>query len=333
MNINLHERYSDSHMNSRFYIIVIVFIIILHAEICNAQSHYCNDASYTTGSAFDSNLKTVLNRLVQDTPQTGFNTSMFGQSPDQVYGLLQCRGDATFDQCKICSLNATTTIGQNQSCGNAVGARIWLDSCFLRYENYNFLGELDDSYGWYVYKINNVSNPDAFNAALGDLISKLSADAAYGSSWNRYASGLTNDSFFPKIYALVQCTRDISTDDCTACLSNVIRDILKSYPGNEGVMALMGSCLVGYETYLFFNSTVLPPPPPPEAPASGPVVNISSSNSTNSNKKTHNFRWCRRRLVSGAIGMLVCNAEKNEVCNISKGIQSSTANRRRHSTQ
>jgi hypothetical protein len=137
-----------------FYITVVLSITItLHGQICNAQPTTCrHNFNYTKGSKFESNLNTVLNNLVQDTSQTGFNTSEYGQSLDQIYGLLQCRGDTTVDQCYNCSQQANTTLRQN--CGNASGGLIWFDDCFLRYENYSFFGQLDttDNYGIFQYK-------------------------------------------------------------------------------------------------------------------------------------------------------------------------------------
>lgn len=245
-----------------FYIIVVVPAFMGH--ICNAQVlRLCNlGFNYTKGSKFESNLNTVFNSLVRHTSQTGFNTCVHGQ----IYGLLQCRGDATAAQCYNCSQQATSGIRQN--CGNSVGARIWLDLCYLRYENYSFIGQLDTN-GQYLYNIQKLSKPDVFNASLVSLLTNLSAEAV--SSSTLYASGTTTTtgSLSQKIYGLVQCWRDISGRNCTTCLSKTINYMLASFGGAPGARGLMGSCTVRYETYSFFNSTVLPQPqpqPPAEAP-------------------------------------------------------------------
>jgi len=238
-----------------FYIVVVIVIISsLDSQICSAQLTMCkHNVNYTQGGKFESNLNRVLNTLVRDTYQTGFNTSEYGRSPDQVYGLLQCRGDATAGLCYNCSQRARSAI--QQSCGNAVGGRIWLDVCFLRYENYSFFGKLDTD-GFYTYITTTVSNPEVFNAALNRLFNKLLAEAESGSG---YASGKTVDSLFRKIYALVECWKDISTDDCNTCLSNTINYIFAVFGGTPGAQGLVGSCIVRYEIYPFFNSTALPP--------------------------------------------------------------------------
>jgi len=262
-----------------FYIVVLLFFITFHANALPSRppvrSECDHSFNYTKDSKFESNLNTVFNNLIEHTDETRFNISVDGQSPDRIYGLLQCIGDATADQCYICSENATTALRQN--CGNAVGGKFWFDTCYLRYANYSFIGEMDTS-ELYDYNVNNVSNPDIFNAALQSLLANLSAEAANEPERKRYASGTTAVSFFPKIYALVQCTRDISNDNCTACLSTAMNYIFEHYPRSKGARGLLGNCIVRYETYSFFNSIV-------EAPA--PVANTRPAQSTPSKNSTH----------------------------------------------
>eukprot|EP00253_Pinus_taeda_P010207 PITA_10207 len=293
MNTNIHIHGRDSacfpfigQSIKLFYIIVVVaaFIITLHGRICDAQATICNrDFNYTNGSVFGSNLNTVFNSLVQHTSQTGFNTSVFGQSPNQIYGLLNCRGDVTADECHNCSQRAIATIRRSEGCGNGVGGTIWMDVCFLRYENYTFFGQLY-SYGLYTFITTNVSEPQVFGEALDNLLSNLSSEAASRSKL--YASGITTDSLYRKIYGLVQCWRDISSDDCTTCLSNTINSIFATFPGNPGVQGLRANCIIRYEIYSFFKSTA---PPPSPSPPITPVVDPGRNENTppgKSSKKT-----------------------------------------------
>lgn len=283
-NMNLHERDSACSLPiGQTRMVVLLIITTLHAGICKAQLTMCNhNVNYTKGSRVESNLNTVLNSLVQHTSQTGFNTSEHGQGSDQIYGLLQCRGDTTADRCYNCSQRARSTV--QQSCGNAVGGRIWMDVCYLRYENYSFSGKLD-SFGMYTYITSNVSNSDAFDAALERLFRKLSAEAAASGS-ELYASGIITDSLSRKIYGLVQCWRDISSNDCTTCLSDTINSMLATYPGNPGVQGLMANCIVRYEIYPFFNSTALPPSP--SSPAGEPEITPVGNTTPKENAESSN---------------------------------------------
>lgn len=217
---------------------------------------------YKSGSKFESNLKALLYNLAQHRPQTGFNTSVYGQSPNRISGLLQCRGDTTVDQCYNCSKWVTSNV--KEFCGNGPGCRVFLDLCYLRYENYSFVGQLGDN-GCYINGTGNATNPSVSVSVVHMLWSKLADEAA--SVVNRCAFNRTVDSLSRNyIYALAQCTRDISTDDCTTCLSQTINNSLSNYPGSQSLQGLMSSCIVRYEPYPFFNSTALP-----QAPAEAPV--------------------------------------------------------------
>ena len=307
--MNFHGRDSAGPLLIRqitmlFYVIVVVpaFIITLYGQASNAQATICDRSfNYTKGSEFESNLDTVFNSLVNDTSQTGYNTSVQGQSPNQIYGLLNCRGDATAEQCYNCSQRATAAIRKSEGCGNAVGGTIWMDVCFLRYENHTFLGK-PDSYGLYTFVTSNVSQPEVFNAAVEKLLSNLSTEAE--SEPKLYAAGNTTDSLSRKIYGLVQCWRDISSDDCSTCLSNTINSLLVTYPGNPGVQGLMANCIIRYEIYPFFNSTALSPSPSP-APAPAPVINTVPDTRPNQNTPSDNSSNKLPIILGVAAGLLL----------------------------
>lgn len=249
-------------------------IITLQSQICKAlQYSIChNNVSYATDSEYERNLNSVMTRLIKDSSHTGFNTSENGQ----VYGLVQCRGDTTPDQCYICSQKANATL--RQICRNACGGFIWFEdeNCFLRYENYSFFGQLDTTDHWYVWNDNNVSaSPDVFIKAVNSLFNKLVDKATSGSTL--YASGTTTDSLSRRIYGLVQCTRDMSIDNCTSCLQNTI-NVITLNSERQGARGWVGSCIVRYEIYSFFNSTSSPQNQTPP-----------SSNSTQNNKSSNNL--------------------------------------------
>merc|ERR1712151_388700 len=212
---------------------------------------------YIEGSTFESNLNRVLDSLVEGTKQTGFNISVYGQSPNKIYGRLQCREDLTVEQCYICSQYARTTLQTN--CGNTVGGSTWPFHCFLRYENYDFIGQLDTDLGS-IYPEDfrgdtGIFIPSDIYSDFQNLLKKLSGEAA--SKTKRSALGTAVDSLSQTINGLAQCTRDLSTDDCTKCLSYSINKIFTSYPGYAGVQYWSQSCIVRYEIYPFFNSTAL----------------------------------------------------------------------------
>eukprot|EP00253_Pinus_taeda_P032571 PITA_32571 len=233
----------------------------------------CNwTANYTKDSLFVRNVNAALTTLhVSNTEYTSghsrFNISEHGQSPNQIYALLQCRGDATIDECRNCSQEAEAAVVQD--CANYVGSRVWSKFCFLRYNgNYNFTGQLDfNGYNeinqHFFYNIDTVTSPDDFIAAARQLLSSLASEITSGSSINRYASNTTVDTSFRRIYALAQCCGDISLGVCKTCLSKTIDKLFEVNDSASGARGLTGNCIVQYDLESFFNDL---PPPPPQGP-------------------------------------------------------------------
>ena len=289
--MDFHGRVSARPLLIGQIIKLLYLIIVVLAQICNAvtetPSTRCENGNYTEGSAFERNRKILFDSLVQGANQTGFNSSVYGESPDKIYGLFQCRADMTVDQCYTCWQLATTSI--QQQCGRTVGARCWPFHCFLRYQNYSFIGTMQTDNINYIEGFGGdtgVFIPTDFQAAAQNLLNKLSGEAA--PQTNRSAFGTALDSFSQMIYGLVQCTRDLSTADCTTCLSYAINEIFTSDP-TAGVQYWSRSCILRYEIYPFFNSSVLPP-----APAEGPA---NSTRMKSSDKRTH--------IILGVVGGLV----------------------------
>jgi hypothetical protein len=288
--VGIHGKHSSSLPAGQINIVVLLIIFSVNVDICSSldtewwPTPYCNiTANYTDGRKFVSNVKTALKSLqvdVKNTSQGRFDTCVYGQSPNQIYGLLQCRGDATVDECYNCSQQAKADA--LQYCEKGVGSRVWSKFCFLRYEgNHNFIGHLD-TFGDNYYNVFNVSaDPDSYLEAARQLLSDLSSRITSGNATNRYASDSTVDSGqFHQIYGLAQCWEDISLADCKTCLSTKIDQLFKNNTGKRGARGLARSCIVQYEQKLFFNPSpppppqfhVAPPPPPKKSPSKLPII-------------------------------------------------------------
>ena len=147
MSIDFHGKHSWSFLVICLVVVLFIFSVNIHTcdslEIEWWPTPYCNLSSnnyYANGSEFMRNVKTSLNSFsvdVEDTSQKRFNTSLYGQSPNQIYALLQSKGDAIAEECYNCS--QATKVVTLQSCQNRVGSRVYKKLCFLRYNgNYNF---------------------------------------------------------------------------------------------------------------------------------------------------------------------------------------------------
>ena len=96
-----------------------------------------------------------------------------------------------------------------------------------------------------------ISDLPMFNHLLSRLLDNLLVHAT--SSKTMFAADSVNFTEFRKLYALVQCTRDLSPISCDECLRNEVSYIPTCCDGKRGVRLLGGSCLVRYEVYPFFD--------------------------------------------------------------------------------
>ncbi|WZZ75877.1 hypothetical protein YC2023_087247 [Brassica napus] len=232
-----------------------------------AKKTQCMNRGYLTpNSTYDVNRRLILSSLPSNvTAQEGFffNGSI-GQEPNRVYAIGMCLPGSTSEDCSACI--KTRSDGLIQSCANQTEAYSWPGDpilCRLFFKDVN-------------------SNPTEFKSIWEGLIGRM-IDAASteksttSSSNNHYIADVANWTSFSKIYALVQCTPDLSPGDCDYCLrESVIKDYQSCCGLKQGVLDMRPSCLFRWELYPFFkafdNISVASPPPPPLAARDHPLL-------------------------------------------------------------
>ncbi|PWA42952.1 Protein kinase domain [Artemisia annua] len=197
-------------------------LLLLHTHSVQAEpiSQDCpNTANYTSNSQFETNLNILLPSLLSNGTQDGFFNTSVGTGSDIVYGLVQCRGDISTEQCRNC-LN-TSIVEVFQRCPNVKQAVLRYEYCFLRYSDAQFFSRVDGPLVAAGRGDGQVSDTVAnrYNQQLGSFLVDLFETAA--STPSRYSSGSTSYADFNNIYGLVQCTRDLSTNDCASCLESL----------------------------------------------------------------------------------------------------------------
>ncbi|KAL0305888.1 UNVERIFIED_CONTAM: Cysteine-rich receptor-like protein kinase [Sesamum radiatum] len=232
-----------------------------------------------TVNTFKANLDAVLSSLSTNVDSNGFYNASLGQNPDRVNAIVLCRGDIQLDTCRGCLQNATAEL--ITSCPNQKQAIDWQDGCLLRYSNETFVGTLATGPTWYLRNMQNATSPDQFKQDLRTLLDNLRGQAAYGGSLRKVAAGNISGPDFQTIYGLVQCTPDLSADDCSSCLIGAAAEIPYCCDGKQGGRVLKPSCTLRFEIYPFYNGTRLQElarqPEPPVLSPPGPVVNDIST--------------------------------------------------------
>ena len=253
-----------------------IFFILITKATAQPPSflyYFCinDNGNYTNSSAYKTNLNTLLSALPTNNGNGyGFYNLSRGTGPDTVNAIGLCRGDVGHDDCRSCLDNAAQllpTLCPNQK--EAVG---WYDSCMLRYSNRTIFGTSQPNQKFYMWNPNNVSSSDVveFFQDLRGLLDDLKNQAASGGALRKFGTGSVMAPGFTTIYALAQCTPDLSQQDCNNCLDDVYGYIRQCCDGKKGGRVLGPSCNFRYESYQFYTNRTddaLPPtfssPPPP----------------------------------------------------------------------
>ncbi|KAJ7981336.1 Cysteine-rich repeat secretory protein [Quillaja saponaria] len=212
----------------------------------------CSSENITTHNPYESNLKTLIRFLNYKTPPTGFGLGSVGQYPNKAHGLALCRGDVSTSDCKTCVKEATREI-QNCCPNSKHRSFIYYDNCMVKYMDEDFFGQIDNVNKFYLLNPKNVSEPTTFNYKTKTLLSQL-ADKASLIGTKLYATGEVELEESKKLYGLIQCTRDLSREDCQKCLDDAISDLPNCCDGKEGGRVVGASCNIRYEIYPFFKA-------------------------------------------------------------------------------
>ncbi|KAI3879041.1 hypothetical protein MKX03_019398 [Papaver bracteatum] len=242
---------------------------------------YCYGDNYTRGSSFQANL----NLLFPSSIQNRYYNATNGQTPDTVYGSLQCRGDIQQGECQSCINFATQDFNKTGRCPNSKQAIIWYEKCILRYSSEYYFNSMQESPGGYLWYSGDVSNPDEYSQILGDLMDDLAGQAGSSFSTN-FATGNKSINNFQKIYGLVECTPDIPSGSCNRCLRGAISELQDCCHGKSGARVIRPSCNLRYELDdPFFESMITPSPTPPLSFTIPSTVPPTSTNATVPNGK------------------------------------------------
>ncbi|KAJ6420674.1 hypothetical protein OIU84_028098 [Salix udensis] len=227
--------------------------------------------NYTSGSAYQRNLNLTLTSLTS----YGY-VSTAGQNPDLVYGLVNCPGFLSVEECQTCAVSVAIRI--IQLCPNQKTASVIDESCSLQYSDREFFSTADTVPRLDVFNGQNADDQDLFNSQLQSLLGNISFNAATDPS--RLAAGRITYTSSTSIYGMVQCIRNLTANECLRCLRSTSEYILQRSGEAVGARVYTLSCNIRFEIYLFFSLSSLPPPPPSPPPPPPPPPPSGQPNST-----------------------------------------------------
>jgi len=236
----------------------------------------CSANKTSSTSTYQKNLITLFSSFNSNaSAKLFYNTTILSRN-NTVYGLFMCRGDIPLRLCKECVANATEKLLTDPECNHSIEAVMSYAECKLRYSNVPFFSIVATSPGFSLVSPDDVSlnSTISFRNFLRDTMNRTAEAAA--ASEARFSTKEANLSHSQTLYALAQCTQDLSPQNCRTCLAEAIEKLPTCCDGKQGARVVFPSCNIWYEMYPFYG---LITDDPPKRPVPSPGFSSSSSSS------------------------------------------------------
>ncbi|KAI3768771.1 hypothetical protein L2E82_19604 [Cichorium intybus] len=178
-------------------------------------------------------------------------TNLTGQGVPPFYALIQCHEDLSRTDCLVCYAVSRTAL---PACLPRTAGRIFLDGCFLRYDNYSFFQEAVDpatdtkncssslpNSTWNDFK----GGFPEFNQSVVNLVENLTQSAVNNSGFGVMELN--------GVYGLAQCWESLTNEECRICLNKAKSEAISCLPSREG-RSMNAGCFFRYSTEKFYDN-------------------------------------------------------------------------------
>uniref|UniRef100_A0ACD5VE86 Uncharacterized protein n=2 Tax=Avena sativa TaxID=4498 RepID=A0ACD5VE86_AVESA len=268
----------------------LLLLLLLMPASATAIGITCGSGgNYTANSTFKSDLASLAATLPGNASSSA---QLFATATDGVvHALALCRRDTTnTTACRDC-VASSFKYAQKMCPDRKTGATVYYDydevdalqpGCVLGFSgDGGFLSTASGTTGntTFFQYWNTVSlrgNAAVVAAAVRELLTETAGDAAAAA--NRFAAA-SMDSIgggAPTLYSLAQCTPDLSSGDCLACLQGLVGAVNATNAVRMGGRMFLLRCSIRFEAFIFyedknarrvpFTSSIAPAPAPATAP-------------------------------------------------------------------
>ncbi|KAJ0983298.1 hypothetical protein J5N97_011553 [Dioscorea zingiberensis] len=201
---------------------------------------HCSPDTNHTDQSFKSNLDLLLSNLITTAPNS---SSLYSNaSMHSVYGMAQCPPDGSPSSCADCLGRLNTSLATLCPIGRSAAVRLQL--CLLRYSDHTFFSELDVT-SFKILTGQSASRPTYSREELFNLMNNTRSKTIESKLRFGRVEAKFSDPYVAS--ASAECTRDLSTVDCTVCLDQAIGMLLNDYNNRLLGLQVVGlSCIVGY---------------------------------------------------------------------------------------
>ncbi|ESQ38355.1 hypothetical protein EUTSA_v10028545mg [Eutrema salsugineum] len=199
-----------------FWLVHVSLTVVVSAQECLDSL-----GTFKPGGTFDNNRQLILSSLASEvTARDGFFNASIGTDPDQVYAMGICIPGAKQEICSDCIKDASDQLVQ--SCPNQTAAFYWSGG-----------GETQSFDGLF----------ERLSVGMVNKASSSSGNDVSVSNSRFYVVDVARLSSSEMVYALVQCTPDVSSSNCKTCLQQSVDDYKDGCRGKKGSFVYRPNCI------------------------------------------------------------------------------------------
>ncbi|KAJ4905724.1 Cysteine-rich receptor-like protein kinase 40 [Raphanus sativus] len=243
--------------------IILASTLLFHQTLKVVNGARCF-GSLAGNSSYVKNRRDLFSTLANNVvTNSGFYNASLGSYPNTVYALGFCEKYYEQKACFRCL--ESLTLDTQTSCGNITNSFVWSSDdedrfwCLVRSSNQSF-----GSFELIPPLIE--ANPDHIGQSVDmnlfmqqwESTVNMTLEAATkpdSSLVHKYYSVVKAEfTDFPNVYMLMQCTPDITSQDCKHCLGDCVGYFREQFRGRKGGMASLPSCLFRWDLDSFHSS-------------------------------------------------------------------------------
>ncbi|EOA32159.1 hypothetical protein CARUB_v10015411mg [Capsella rubella] len=257
--------FSSSSINN--FAVVAIHLLLIHSvsslNITNVYlRHKCivGEGKYKRGSEYEKNLNTLIQSTSAGNFRSGYDQVSHGKGPHSVTFMYQCRGDSYGPRCRSCYTTALSAL--RKRCPRNKGRIIWYDQCLIEISSILNKGKIDYDNNFCMSNTKNATGSSLeFKQKMVDFLLNLGMKATSEDNMDEnnqallYATGEERVGT-TKLYAMVQCSKNLWLKTCYACLEWIILKESDCCDGKLGGRVFSTTCNYRYELYPFLEQTV-----------------------------------------------------------------------------
>ncbi|KAH7510610.1 hypothetical protein FEM48_ZijujUnG0107200 [Ziziphus jujuba var. spinosa] len=249
-------RFSNPFLQNPTWVFLISSAFFFSSSISDPRIFesglFCRPSNSSDTENFIPNFISVMESISDGVNDNRWAANNVTSPAPAVYAFAQCHEDLSPTECSTCFAVSRTKLPR---CLPATSARIYLDGCYLRYDNHSFYQE--STTGGNDDKVSCGAPIDVWKDGYMKMefarkVKEVIGNVTEKAVGNKGFALLGKRGGIEDVYALAQCWKTLDNGGCRKCLESAGSKLMGCLPG-QGGRAMFPGCFLRYATQKFYN--------------------------------------------------------------------------------